>query len=58
MNLLVGIELVVSVFCSLARKELKRLQDGTTSSLLSVCCFGDNIGALNRKKKRKKDKIN
>jgi hypothetical protein len=46
MNLLVDVELVVSVFCSLARKELKRLQDGT-SSLLSVCCFE----ALNRKKR-------
>jgi len=51
MNLLVDVELVVSVFCSLARKELKRLQDGT-SSLLSVCCFEDNIEALNRKKKK------
>lgn len=45
MNVLVGAELVVSVFCVLFRKEPERLHDGTPSSLLSVCCFGGNIGA-------------
>jgi len=51
MNILVDAELVVSVLCILFRKEPERLQDGTTpSSLLSVCCFGGNIGALKKKK--------
>lgn len=54
MNILVDAELVVSVFCILFRKEPERLQDGTTpSSLLSVCCFGGNIGALKKKKANK-----
>lgn len=52
MNLLVDTELVVSVLCILFRKEPERLQDGTTpSSLLSVCCFGGNIGALEERTK-------